>query len=389
MKLKEVIMMQQASKFMLTWVLAVALMTACTASAESGMETPTVPNSASSLTQPLTTLRVGTSAAYGASPENIDSTQALTMTPLPILENCPGDRLAFEKPGGDLATAGVYVVCLETGELAFAFGKQQYPVYGRSSDMSPDRNSILFVTDELLDKVVSFSLIDHSFKTVVGHAVGQQIEDVRWSPDGKFVGYIAHATSQYPTEISDHLEFLHIPTQTISKIETPFSSQFLLNIVEFQWSADGQRVMVLSIGPIGSDANGIFDMTFDCNNQTGVCMGKDARSHKNVGGEFSLSYDGSLVVGYDEDDEYPRGYIVISDLSDNTIRRIALHDLHPKLGFLSQPIFSPDATRVAFVARQLSTGITGIYVLDLNKMTLRNLTEGLDPGADFRLIAWR
>jgi len=60
----------------------------------------------------------------------------------------------------------------------------------------------------------------------------------------------------------------------------------------------------------------------------------------------------------------------------------------PALEFIHNPIFSPDGTRIAFDAEAVGTGIRNVYILDLEQITVTNLTNNTSIDKYFRVVAW-
>lgn len=339
--------------------------------------------------EPAATSQPATSTATVAAATSTHAipSQSATITPAPTLTACPGKRLAYVKyPYYD-----VYVACAETGSMEVAFGAQQFQYEIVDMSISPDGNSLLFdssgnaVRLDLVNEIIAFNLADRTFKTIFSSNSGEIVEDPQWSPNGEFIGYIWHPAADHQLDTSDHLEFLHISTQTLSEIDSPFSA--LVNMLQFRWSSDGRHIKYMTLGHTNPYANAILFQDISCDSHVGKCTGSKTQSLTHVGGEASLSSDGSLAVGYAEDAEHPRGYLRINNLINQSVRTIALHDLDPDLGFVSEPVFSPDSTHVAFVARKLSTDVTNIYILDLKTMALMNLTHS-PRGSNYGNLTW-
>jgi Tol biopolymer transport system component len=337
-------------------------------------------------------------AAVTRIPPSATHTQVPTRTPThipmptptltPVLSPCPGERLAFVMSRD--GPASIYFACPSSG-IVDNMGVIDLSQYERPGDLNLSRKgtAVLFTESDIygVSEIILMDLVSSVSKTILPRSAGKMIAYARWTSDEQYVGYVSLFDGDPEQNRSSVIEFLNISKQTVSRLELKGD----VSLQEFQWSPDGQQILYLNTSGIDLDSPeyGRFLADVSCSDETGKC--EVSNSHLltvDAGAEAFFSFDGSSLIGVGDGENTPQSIVIITDLSTNSTHQIAMRSIDPNLEHISGPVFSPSETLVAFTADSVDTGVQNVYILDLEQMTLMNLTGNTSRDADYGGVTW-
>ena len=322
-------------------------------------------------------------------PTDIPSTESLppSSTPAPVLPSCPEGRLAIE--ASDEGNHGIYIACPDIGSIEYMLDLSQYDFPG---GFNLEGDTLLFFDENhmVADELIMVNLSSFESTMIISQNMGKKIRYTNLTSDRQYVGYVSLWDGDPEQEKGDVIEFLYIPTLTVSRFEIEGGA----NLVGFQWSRDGREILYINSAGGNTDLTsseyGAFLANVSCENETGQCEVTNRHLLEATGSNASFSFDASQIVSIWQPlvDGNRVEAIVITDLSSRVIRRVMMHEIYPALEFIHNPIFSPDGTRIAFDAEAVGTGIRNVYILDLEQITVTDLTNNTSIDKYFRVVAW-
>lgn len=205
----------------------------------------------------------------------------------PVIVPTPGDcSPGFVAYSAELQTAGreneggVYLACADGSfrQRIVAFTAAAPEITAQSSNRLAafrDGSQLLFSYHDVRNEklyTTSISLADYD--STVLFKQDYVLSNAQPSPDNQYVGYLIYPSNH---QLINYLEVMHLPSQTVSRVVG------IDSIWDFDWSSDGKRILLHTLGPSGmAETWHTYAIGITCDPRLHTCAGHDQTRLDNV-----------------------------------------------------------------------------------------------------------
>jgi WD40 repeat protein len=283
-------------------------------------------------------------------------TLTLTLTPTfpPLPADCSDGLIVLKVSGYQGA---IYLTCVNSGFTQRIMSDAFY-VNGISG--SPD-SPVLAISRHDADGVGSVELLrisDHSRTTLFSEQ--SVLRNVQWSSDGEFVGYLKSESTG--TDVV--FEVYHLASGTRSEVIIEQGISY------FDWSPDGARIVfgVDLLEPPFSHQRYVAEV--DCDSAKNTCRATNQTAVPGIGIAVWTS-DSSFLTTVKTSELEADEIILVSTPTGSIVKEFNLSAILPGIEDVTDLVWSPDGSRIAFCAA-VGSG-DNIYILDIDELSLMKL----------------
>jgi dipeptidyl aminopeptidase/acylaminoacyl peptidase len=297
------------------------------------------------------------------------------LTPALNLPDCPTGRVAFGSYEDDSATPiETYIACA-SGTLTQEINPDYLPA-SLWWNISPSGDLVIWISEDGESLIVT-DLSGQEITRLSDNSDGQ-VTSPTWSPDGEYIAYLREVVG----EDYFRVDVVHVATGTVSEGFVPPDEYEDVAASKgwywVDWSPTANQILLDS----GFKPLHIADVV--CDDTTHTCTA-EVRA---IGAKFAKHYpfnawspEGDRIAYYcyttTTTGELIHKGICILDTEGHMVQEFP----EPELGVenISYLVWSPDGTRIAFVAYPANSDLskTDIFILSLSDMNLINLTSDL------------
>jgi hypothetical protein len=326
---------------------------------------------------------VASSASPSPSPVPSPTATPSIVTPLP---SCDTELLVFNVEGvieRTEAMSGIYAACIDGFPAQRIIAKSEIVPDDwaiRSMAVSPDGGKLaLSVNSKRGSTNANIFMVDLADLNVTKlFSANHVIDKMRYSANGEYIGYVK------ADGINDQIDILHIGTGIVSQVisrEMITPEKEVVSIIGFDWSPSDKRLIYVAfIGGMPATIKK-FMADVDCSPSTHLCTANSQTELVSANVQYRLSWasDSTLLVAYTDPEDVTNLAINIVSLEGDILQQINVNEIAPHIvGFISEAVLSPNNDRIAFIAESESHSLGSLFVLNVDSMTLIDLTASLD-----------